>query len=715
MIKNMNSDQSKNVTIEIRDNIAVIWLDKSGSEQNVMSFDLLSDFEDTFLSLANDDSIEGMVLISKKKDFIAGFDIHSFKAEKKGDFIPIFEEGHRFLQYLEDFPKPIVSAVHGVCYGLGLEITLACQGRIASDDSRTKFGLPEVKLGILPAGGGTQRLPRLIGASAALDMMLTGKNIFAKKALRMGLVDEVVNQSKLLIAACSMVKKLKDNPLKRKRKQTLMNRFLDHTSLGNRLVFSQARKTVQKMTKGHYPAPLAIIDCVETGLKKGIKAGYQRESELCEELIIGDVSKELMNIFFTSTEKKKNPIDSSFSRIESMGIMGAGFMGAGIAEISIKNGLDVLITDVADKSISHARTEIWKRLSKKVKRKAMTPLEAKEVIHRMRGNVTLSEFSKVDLVIEAVFENMNLKKEIIADLEDQINRNTIIASNTSSLSISEMAESAKRPENIIGMHYFSPVPLMPLLEIIRTPFTSEHVVAASYDLGVRQGKTCIIVKDSPGFYVNRILGPYMNEALKMFDEGVDAKSIDNAIVKIGFPMGPLALMDHVGLDVCADVISEDRILAMDEKTRLEVSFTAKKMHDEGGLLGKKGGKGFYLYDHKTGKKSSVNSSVDTLIERGSQNKIPLIDIQNRLLYSLLNEAALTLSEGIISNPKDGDIGAIFGMGFPPFEGGPFRMLDKNLELILSQMEKLVDQYGERFKPVDFLKEHQKTTKYFYKN
>ena len=546
-------------------------------------------------------------------------------------------------------------------------------------------------------------------------MMLTGKNIFAKKALRMGLVDEVVNQSKLLIAACSMVKKLKDNAFQRKRKKTLMNRFLDHTFFGNRLVFSQARKTIQKMTKGHYPAPLAIIDCVETGLKKGIKAGYQRESELCEELIIGDVSKELMNIFFTSTEKKKNPITSSFSRIESMGIMGAGFMGAGIAEISIKNGLDVLITDVADKSISHARTEIWKRLSKKVKRKAMTPLEAKEVIHRMRGNVTLSEFSKVDLVIEAVFENMNLKKEIIADLEDQINRNTIIASNTSSLSISEMAESAKRPENIIGMHYFSPVPLMPLLEIIRTPFTSEHVVAASYDLGVRQGKTCIIVKDSPGFYVNRILGPYMNEALKMFDEGVDAKSIDNAIVKIGFPMGPLALMDHVGLDVCADVISEDRILAMDEKTRLEVSFTAKKMHDEGGLLGKKGGKGFYLYDHKTGKKSSVNSSVDTLIERGSQNKIPLIDIQNRLLYSLLNEAALTLSEGIISNPKDGDIGAIFGMGFPPFEGGPFRMLDKNLELILSQMEKLVDQYGERFKPVDFLKEHQKTTKYFYKN
>jgi len=469
----MNSDQSKNVTIEIRDNIAVIWLDKSGSEQNVMSFDLLSDFEDTFLSLANDDSIEGMVLISKKKDFIAGFDIHSFKAEKKGDFIPIFEEGHRFLQYLEDFPKPIVSAVHGVCYGLGLEITLACQGRIASDDSRTKFGLPEVKLGILPAGGGTQRLPRLIGASASLDMMLTGKNIFAKKALRMGLVDEVVNQSKLLIAACSMVKKLKDNAFQRKRKKTLMNRFLDHTFFGNRLVFSQARKTIQKMTKGHYPAPLAIIlaiiDCVETGLKKGIKAGYQRESELCEELIIGDVSKELMNIFFTSTEKKKNPITSSFSRIESMGIMGAGFMGAGIAEVSIKNGLDVLITDVADKSISHAKTEIWKRLSKKVKRKAMTSLEAKKIIHRMRGNVTLSEFSKVDLVIEAVFENMNLKKEIIADLEAQTNSNTIIASNTSSLSISEMAESAKRPENIIGMHYFSPVPLMPLLEIIKNP------------------------------------------------------------------------------------------------------------------------------------------------------------------------------------------------------------------------------------------------------
>ena len=715
MNEKMDSKQSKNVTIEIRDAVAVIWLDKSNSEQNIMSFDLLSDFEKTFVALENDDSIEGIVLISKKKDFIAGFDIHSFKAEKKGDFIPVFQEGHQFLQYIEDFPKPIVSAVHGVCYGLGLEITLACQGRIASDDRRTKFGLPEVKLGILPAGGGTQRLPKLIGASGALDMMLTGKDTYAKKALKIGLVDEVVNQNKLLNAACSMAKKLKNNSAKKIRKQSLMNRFLDHTFIGNKLVFNQARKTINKMTKGHYPAPLAIIDCVEVGLKKGIQVGYQRESELCEELIIGDVSKELMNIFFTSTEKKKNPITAKFSTVHSMGIMGAGFMGAGIAEISIKNGMNVLITDVADKNISYAKKEIWKRLAKKVKRKAITSLQAKEIIHRMRGNVAIDEFSKVDLVIEAVFENMSLKKEIIANLETHTNEDTIIASNTSSLSISEMAESAKRPENIIGMHYFSPVPLMPLLEIIKTPYTAEHVVAASYDLGVRQGKTCIIVKDSPGFYVNRILGPYMNEALKMFDEGVDIELIDRAIEKIGFPMGPITLMDQVGLDVCSAVISEERLLAMDEKTRNEVSFTVKKIHNEGGLLGKKGGKGFYIYDSKTGKKTSVNNSIDALVDRENQNSISFGNVQKRLLFPLLNEAVLSLSEGIISNPKDGDIGAIFGMGFPPFKGGPFRMLDKNLDLILSQMEELVDQYGERFKPVDFLKEHQKTTKHFYKS
>jgi len=256
---------------------------------------------------------------------------------------------------------------------------------------------------------------------------------------------------------------------------------------------------------------------------------------------------------------------------------------------------------------------------------------------------------------------------------------------------------------------------MPLLEIIKTPYTAEHVVAASYDLGVRQGKTCIIVKDSPGFYVNRILGPYMNEALKMFDEGVDIELIDRAIEKIGFPMGPITLMDQVGLDVCSAVISEERLLAMDEKTRNEVSFTVKKIHNEGGLLGKKGGKGFYIYDSKTGKKTSVNHSIDALVDRENQNSISFGNVQKRLLFPLLNEAVLSLSEGIISNPKDGDIGAIFGMGFPPFKGGPFRMLDKNLDLILSQMEELVDQYGERFKPVDFLKEHQKTTKHFYKS
>ena len=710
----MSPETETNIQIEHKDGIAVVWLDKANSEQNILSFDSMSNFEEIFDGIANDDSLSAVVLISKKKDFVAGFDINSFKAEKEGDFLPFFQEGHRILQYIEDFPKPIVAAVHGTCYGLGTEIALACKGRIASNHPSTKFGLPEVKLGILPAGGGTQRLPRLIGLSNALDMMVTGKNIFAYKARKIGLVDELVNENKLLAAACILAKSLAKKPTRRQRKIPILNRFLDHTFLGNQIVFNQARKRIMKMTQGFYPAPLAIIDSVQTGFKKGMQAGYLAESENCEKLIIGDVSKELMRIFFSSTAKKKNPIGLNTKPISRIGVLGAGFMGAGIAEVSIKNGIDVFIKDVSDATISQSKQMIWKRLQKKVKQKALSPLDAKRIIHRMSGNIKFSDLSRVDLVIEAVFENIELKKEIIAEVESHPNDDTIIASNTSSLSITEMAVSAKRPENIIGMHYFSPVPLMPLLEIVRTKTTADQVAAACYDIGVKQGKTCIIVKDSPGFYVNRILSPYMNEALLMVDEGGDVASIDRAIKAKGLPIGPLSLMDQVGLDICASVMSEEMLDQLDENQSGPISLSAKTLYDKGGLLGKKGGSGFYIYNKKTGKQIKFNPEVDKILARDQKIKIEVQDIQDRLFMCMINEAVVALQGEIIESPQDGDIGAIFGMGFPPFMGGPFRLIDAmGADQIVATMERLAEKHGDRFTPTDLLYLHQKKGQKFY--
>jgi 3-hydroxyacyl-CoA dehydrogenase/enoyl-CoA hydratase/3-hydroxybutyryl-CoA epimerase len=689
------------LTVEKEDGIATIWLDVKHEKMNVISPALMEILGKVFNDLNSDNNVKGVVITSAKKDFLAGADIKSFAIEKPGDFRPIQAKGLEMLEELEKGKKPVVAAIHGTGFGLGTELPLACHARIASNHPSTKMGLPEVKLGILPGGGGTQRLPRLVGIQTALDMMLTGKSIFAYRAKKMGLVDELTDKNKLHQAAVMMTKRLIDGTYKRKkRKKGFVNWFLEDTGIGRGILFKQARKMAMRQSQGNYPAIPAILDTVETGYKKGIKSGYDKELEYFEKLMLTPESKAMRGLFFNMSANKKNPISDDAPKLKTLGMIGAGFMGAGITEVSVNKGIKVLLKDIKDDMITAAKKAIWGSLKKKIRYKSLTKPQAEEVLGRVTGQLTYENFDKADIVIEAVLEKMDLKKIIISDIEKHCREDVIIASNTSSLSITEMAKHAKKPENVIGMHYFSPVPKMPLLEIVKTDQTADSVIASCYDFGIKQGKTCIVVKDAPGFYVNRILGPYMNECLVMIDEGLDFTVIDKALKKKGFPVGPITLFDQVGLDIAAHVVgSSEKMIGTRDGFKL--SYGVVKMF-EAGRLGRKNKSGFYNYD-KNSKKQGPDKSAYQFFEGNGDKSLPLEDIQNRALMLMLNEAVLCLEEGIIANPTDGDIGAVFGIGFLPFTGGPFSYMDYlGASKVVEIMNDLVAKYGKKYTPAKTL-------------
>ncbi|MCB9233744.1 MAG: enoyl-CoA hydratase/isomerase family protein [Bacteroidia bacterium] len=693
------------VRIEKKDGVATLWLDRKGEKMNVVNPGLINMMAGVFEELENDNEVKAVVLISGKKDFIAGADINAFKAEKEGDFQPISRKGHEILARIAASKKPVVAAIHGTAYGLGVELPLACHARICSDHKSTKLALPEVKLGLLPGGGGTQRLPKLVGLQASLDMMLTGKNIFAFPAKRMGLVDDVVNKNKLHQSAVALAKRIAEGKWTRpKRKKKFVQWFLDDTGIGRNIVFSQARKTVARMTQGNYPAVPEIINCVEIGLKKGNKAGYEAEVIKFEKLMLGQVSKELINIFHVMTDKKKNPWAEVSKKTNTIALLGAGFMGAGIAEVSIFNDMDIFMKDISQDMITDARKLIWKSISTKMKRRIYSKADAQEVMGRVRGQLDYADFDKVDIVIEAVPEKMDLKKAIIKEVEGVARPDTIFATNTSALSITEMSKAAARPENVIGMHYFSPVPKMPLLEIIRTDKTADWVIGTCYEAGVRQGKTVIVVKDGPGFYANRILAPYLNEAMLMLEEGAEVADVDRAMTKAGYPVGPFKVMDEVGLDVGAHVMTGDMIDVVKEREGVKVATGLLDMF-KAGYLGRKNKKGYYLYHPKTGKRLKGNPDVYQYFGGKPRTKFDPTEIQQRCLMQMLNEAVMCLEEGIIAAPVDGDVGAVFGLGFPPFTGGPFRYIDAvGAKAVVDIMEGLMGKFGPKFRPAKMLKE-----------
>lgn len=702
-------------TIEIDNNgIATVWLDQEGEKINKVGPAVITLFEEIINELQNNNEVKAVVMISRKKDFIAGADIDAFQnVKKQGDWEPITRKGHAILDKIENSKKPVVAAIHGGCLGAGLEIALACNYRIAADDKSTKLALPEVRLGLLPGGGGTQRLPRLVGIQKALDMMLTGKNIYAKPALKMGLVDKIIAKEYLHKAAVETALSLTKKPLERKNKR----KFLDTVLEGplKSIVFNKAKEMVMRQTAGNYPAPLRILECVQIGMSEGLKAGYNAEATKFEQLILSPESRQLINIFFAMTEKKKVPNKDQVKQVNTLGMIGAGFMGAGITEVTVTNGIDVLLKDIKEETIAAAKKLIWKNFSKQVSKKAITKIEADEYMSHAISKLNYDGFQKVDLIIEAVFEEISIKHKVLKEVETATNKDCIFASNTSALPITNIAEASTRPELVIGMHYFSPVPKMPLLEIVVTEKTADWVTATCYDIGVKQDKTVIVVKDGPGFYTTRALAPFFNEALLMLEEGVDALQIDSVMKKFGFPVGPITLLDEVGIDVGAHVMSGDLIkYFLLREGAVAAGENIVKMN-KAGFNGRKNKKGFYLYDEK-GKKvhGKINPEAYSYFGGDSRKQISEEEIINRCALAMVNEAALCLQEGIIANPLDGDIGAIFGIGFPPFRGGPFRYMDEvGINEIVKRMEDLSLKHTARFKPAQVIYDYQKAGKKFY--
>lgn len=717
----------KNLTLEkLEGGVALVTIDCPDSKVNKVSSALLAEISALLDDIVKDGSIKALVIISGKDDnFVVGADVDELNAmTSKDEVVTYITKAHEVLRRIENLGFPVVCAISGNCLGGGLELALVASYRMASDSPQTTLGLPEVQLGLIPAAGGTQRLPRLVGLAESLGMMLTGRNVRPKKALRMGLVDEVVSAYGLRDAAVTRARLLaegKSNGRKTKKslKDMIITRIVDDTPMGRDFALKQARAQVMRQTMGLYPAPLAIIDSVEYGLKNGVQKGLENDIRIFAELVMSDASRALRSLFDGMTALKKNPLKDKARSIKKLGILGAGLMGHGIASVSTPVCDTILLKDVSLDSVAKGMKEIYRGLDKRARSGAISRFERDVQYGKVIPCTDYSLFGSVDLVIEAVFEDLDLKRTVLAEVEAATPEHTIFASNTSALPITLIAQGCTRPSNVIGMHYFSPVPKMPLLEIITTQHTADWVVATALEFGIRQGKTCIVVKDCPGFYTTRILIPMLNESMRLMEEGADIRSIDTAMRQFGYPVGPVTLVDELGIDVAAHV-ARGEVRKLFEARGLKASDGYTRLFEKG-FKGRKNKKGFYVYDEprkralpflkKKGPKP-VNQEVYEILGV-TPRRFETSEIQDRLALAMINEAVLCLQEGIISCARDGDIGAVFGLGFPPFTGGPFRYIDTvGAKNIIERMKRLEERCGALYTPAPLLVEMASKNKKF---
>lgn len=692
------------------DHVAVITIDVPGEKMNTLKAAFAPQLQAVIREARSHQQLAGIVLISGKRDsFIAGADINMIaECQTAQQAQALAEQGQLIMQELADLPFPVVAAIHGACLGGGLELALACDKRVCTANDKTRLGLPEVQLGLLPGSGGTQRLPQLIGPSRALDMILTGKTLRPRQALKMGLVDDVVADSILLETAVTMVLKgaVKRQPW------PLRERVLN-APLGRQVLFHIAAKKAQAKAQGNYPAIERILAVVETGLAQKNRSGYIAEARAFGELAMTPESAALRSIFFATGEMKREQAnDDNIQPLHKVGVLGGGLMGGGIASVAAaKAGLPVRIKDINTQGINHALKYSWDLLSRKVKRRHITPAQRNKQMALISGGTDYRGFAGIDLVMEAVFEDLALKQQMVNDVESRCGAQTIFASNTSSLPIGDIAAQAARPQQVIGLHFFSPVDKMPLVEIIPHKATSEQTVATTVALARKMGKTPIVVADSAGFYVNRILAPYINEALRCVLEGEAIDRVDDALVKFGFPVGPIQLLDEVGIDVGSKILP---IMAEAFGERFAAPEAFERVLADG-RKGKKNRRGFYLYPAGGRGRKKVDEQVYKLLQVTPGAHQTPQQIAERCVMMMLNEAVRALDEGVIKSPRDGDIGAIFGIGFPPFLGGPFRYLDQcGISDIVNMLILLTQQHGPRFTPCQRLQAMLSNDEKFYK-
>ncbi len=694
------------LSLAVDGEIAIITFDLPNEPVNKFSASVIAEFDTMLTTIGETSAIRAAVLISGKPEgFIAGADIDAFLEFRSAqDAADASAFGHRMMRRLETSRAPVVAAIHGGCLGGGLEAALACAYRIATEHPKTVLALPEVQLGLIPGAGGTQRLPRTVGLQAALDMILTGKNVRAKKALQIGLVDELVHPNLLREIAIQRARELGAGTLRQhEKKHGARALVLEDNPIGRAVVFRQAREMTLKKSRGHYPALLAALDAVAAGYHGTPEQGFAEEARLFGAMAASPVSKELIFLFYATTALKKDsgvagaaPTPRPVTRI---GVLGTGFMGAGIAAISAMQGIPVRFKDMAYDQVVRGIAAVRDVLKDRLTKRQITRQQFDDQLSLISGTVDYTGFRQVPVVVEAVYEDLGVKHRVLREIEPLLADDAIFATNTSTIPITSIAEGASRPERVIGMHFFSPVHKMPLLEVIVTPRTAPEVVATTVAFGRKLGKTVIVVNDAPGFFANRILAPYINEAGRLLDEGVAIDAIDAAMLDFGFPVGPITLLDEVGIDIAG---KSGAVMSAAFGDRVQPSQALRAVLGAG-RLGRKGKKGFYLYDD-AGKKGGVDESVYALLPTGSRRTpLPKEEIQRRCVLAMVNEAARCVEEGIVRQPRDGDVGAVFGIGFPPFRGGPYRYIDATgVTEIVRQLEQLDARHSGRYRPCALL-------------
>ena len=697
---------SKFWKFSVEDSIGNLCFDSPDSTVNVLSFENLEELSGQLDAISAKTDLKALLVTSGKSNiFIAGADIKEIEGITVArDAFEKAERGKALFKKLENIKVPTVCVINGACLGGGFELALACRARVASFSPQIKIGLPEVNLGILPGFGGSIRLPRLLGLMRALPLLLAGRLLSSQEALKTGIVDRLFPEASLLQEARTFAIGLAEGKSPRgSRKKDLMTVFLENTPMGRFLLFSQAKKDVLEKTKGFYPAPLQIIKLQQETGGRSRERDYKAESTHFSKLATTEVSKNLIKVFFLSEKYKKRRWTNSACTedgVRKCGVIGAGIMGGGIAQLVSSRDIPVRVKDLNEKALSGTLAEAMKIYRSLLKKRRVKPYELNNKMSLISVGLTNEGLKNCGIVIEAVVESLPIKQKVFSEISGLVGPETILASNTSSLPVTKMAEVSQRPERVVGLHFFNPVHRMPLVEVIRAEKTSEDTIERTVLFARRLGKTVIVVEDRPGFLVNRLLLPYMNEAAYLLQEGMKPDQIDAIAKKFGMPMGPIELVDQVGIDVGYKVA---HILEEAFGARMKVAPILEKVH-EMGLLGKKLGKGFYVYS-KNGRIHSVNPEIK--FSSTASSKVSGEDALKRMIYIMINEAARCLEEQVTDSPASVDIGLIMGAGFPPFLGGLLRYADSiGTTSILKDLERFqntLDSARARFEPSVYLK------------
>jgi 3-hydroxyacyl-CoA dehydrogenase/enoyl-CoA hydratase/3-hydroxybutyryl-CoA epimerase/3-hydroxyacyl-CoA dehydrogenase/enoyl-CoA hydratase/3-hydroxybutyryl-CoA epimerase/enoyl-CoA isomerase len=691
------------VRLEVRDDgIALLTLDQPNSRANTLSQAMLTDLEQALGQLKSRTDLRGLVLQSGKPGmFIAGADLRELSSPQITPEAAkaIMQRGLTVFAGFESLPYPTVAAIDGACMGGGLELALAFDYRLAGSHPKTDIGLPEVKIGLIPGWGGTQRLSRVIGPALAAELICAGDTVNAQRAREIGLVFDTVPSDRLLAEAIRLVEWSRETnawPGERRRKQQPVGLSEDQHSF----IFAVARAQVLAKTKGQLPAPLAALEAIAKGCNRTLEAGLQAESEAFLPLVGSPISRNLIAVFFMTQRLQKDPgvADASIQPrpVQRVSVVGAGIMGAGIAGAHIRRNIPVVLNDVVPEALEKGVATITKVMQGRIDIGRMTPADLAAALGRLSTTTSLSALAESDVLIEAVIEKEEAKVDLYRKLEPLLRPEAILASNTSTISITRMAKSLTRPANFGGMHFFNPVDRMQLVEVIRGEATSDLTVATLVALAKRIGKTPIVVRDCPGFLVNRILFPYLNESIVLLEEGADPRALDKVASAFGMPMGPVTLNDLVGLDTSlyAGRVINTAFADRAPTTHLLDALVAA------GRLGQKTGAGFYSY--AKGSRGADDPAFAAILEkhRKTRREFQAEELSDRLFLPMLTEASRVLEEQIVREPADVDMGLILGIGFPTVKGGILRWADnEGLPKILERLKRY-ESLGRRYHPTE---------------